>query len=237
MAFQFGEVSIPLGEVQMIYQRSSFLKYAAMTNGTRYLEEDMTKQAERIKKTLAGSPPSLEALPKLEKIRKKLMTFGRYTGLQKLDGVVNTVSEYLRANPEAKAIIFCYYADTMVRLMDITKKEFGTKTIYPGTGPDAVQQKMDLFKGITASNTKSKSKKKTRIIVADIRASNPVLDYSPADHVFFAECAWEPQLNADALKLAKSKKKQQVTFISLSSSLDEQLNKVIKPEVEKLTKG
>lgn len=155
----------------------------------------------------------------------QLATFRRLSGVAKAD----PVAEMLAADFETgldKTIVFAYHRQVIERLLT-QLAPYGAVAIYGGMTGNQKEHALQRFNGNPA----------TRVLVGQLNAVGTAIDAVVAADVVFAELAWVPADNAQALKRAHrigQKRRVRVRFPSLAGTIDETITNVLRRKVRLL---
>ena len=151
--------------------------------------------------------PSLMAMPKITKLRQHLEQL-------KLDFLIESVQSL---PPDAKAIIFCEYMDTVEALRQAFK-DSGTGCVSL-VGSDAPKKRMaavDAFQGDAG----------VRVFIGTTMAAGVGITLTAANYVFFASLPWTPALKRQAEDRAYRSGQQRDVFVIIplvAGTIDEKV--------------
>lgn len=130
---------------------------------------------------------SRDGLAALSALSASVSTLRRYTGIQKVDGVVELLRGELEAKALNKVVVFAIHMHVIDGIRE-GLRNFGAVTIYGGTPPQKRQRHIDNFM----------KRKDCRVLVCNIHAAGTAINLTSAHEVVFAEQAWVPGDNAQA---------------------------------------
>lgn len=214
----YNEIFLKPGKVDLIMCQS-FRGYVVPSDMTHLLEKQMEKELGVFQGIVNGGFTD-EAMRALEANAKNIMTLRRYNSMQKVEPVVELVSEELRANAYAKIVIFAIHRDTVVNLQEKLSKEFGAVLLFGGTKSSRIIDRVDKFQ-----NTE-----KCRVMVAQLHAAGTSLTFTAANQVMFVDQDWVPGNNAQAAARCHrigQKKPVTVRCVALEHSIDQHISAIL----------
>lgn len=149
------------------------------------------------------------------RISNSLSTLRRYTGLQKMEGVLAYQTQELFDNDYQKLVIFGVHRELLETVFRRHEK-FGARLLYGGLTSAKKESAIKNFQ----------QNPKCRVLVCNIDSGKEAIDLSVADHIDFIEQSWVPSDNAQAsLRCSKLGKRNPVfvRFFGIANSFDDRL--------------
>jgi SWI/SNF-related matrix-associated actin-dependent regulator 1 of chromatin subfamily A len=174
-----------------------------------------------------GAQIGTSSLRMLEAVAGSVSKLRMYTGLQKIDAVVELVTKELEAKAYNKIVIFAIHRDVIETLRHKLRK-FWPATVYGGTDPHKKQKHVDRFQNNPTCN----------VFIGNIQAAGTNITLTAAHQVLFIEQSWVPGENAQAaMRCHRLGQKHPVTvrFVGLADSIDEKIMYVLKRKAKELT--
>lgn len=169
---------------------------------------------------LEGKGTDTAVVEALKMGAKSIATLRRYSGLQKVEPIIQLVSEELESKAYEKIIIFAVHRN-VVELLRQGLSIYGAVTVYGGTDPKKVQKKVDAFQ----------NDKRTRVFIGNIQSAGTGITLTAANEVLLAETGYVPADIAQAVKRSHrigQEKPVRVRTVSLSGSLDMRVNEIVR---------
>jgi SWI/SNF-related matrix-associated actin-dependent regulator 1 of chromatin subfamily A len=221
----YQDVVVEPGAVEIGYCRT-FARYILSPNGVEELAADLEREMGILNGILdehlgKGAKFSYEALKAIEAHAKSIMTVRRYTGLQKIEPVIDLVSAELRADPKQKIVIFGVHRDTVEILRDRLAKEFGAVLVYGGSKPSRIQDRVEKFQ----------LEPKCRVFIGNIQAAGTSITLTAADQVLFIEQSFVPgDMAQAAMRCHRVGQTRPVTvrFVGLANSIDQYIAEILR---------
>lgn len=204
-----------------------FPEYVMLKDTTHELYELLAKQTKLVEDVADTVRLGRDGMKVLEGLAKSISTLRRYTGLQKVQSVIELVKEELITSQYEKIVIFAVHRGVIKGLQD-SLREFKPVTLYGGTPPEKRQKHIDNFQ----------KNPRCRIFIGQIQASGTAITLTAANQVIFIEQDWVPGNNAQAAKRCHrigQEKPVFVRFISLKDSYDERISQILKRKTAELT--
>lgn len=215
--------AIPPGEVDINVQ-SSFIKY--VYEGLPSLEDRLNSERALIDAILK-SASKMDAMTALESLSKSVSTLRRYTGLQKVPGVLEIVTDELENDVYQKIVIFAIHRDVITMLHE-TLVKYGAVTLFGGHPPEKKQRNIDKFQ----------NDPRCRVMIANINAAGTSIDLIAAHHVLFIEQSWVPGDNAQAVMRVHRHGQLNTVFVrtyAIADSIDERISQQLAKKTRDLT--
>jgi len=175
-----------------------------------------------ILRSMAGGEAGIAALGAAQ---PALATLRRYTGLQKAYPVIELIKNEMEAGQD-KIVLFCIHK-RLIELLEMELKEFNPVTLYGGTPAHKRQIRVNKFQ----------NNPKCRIFIGQIQACGTAVTLTSANQVLFVEADWVPANNAQAAMRVHrigQKRNVLVRFVTLTNSLDQRIQKVLKAKTADL---
>ncbi len=220
----YSHVVVEAGDVDFDCE---FPEYTILKDRTHELHELLNKQLKLVDDITEIARLGKDGMKVLEGLAKSVSTLRRYTGLQKLQAVVEMVEEELMMGNYEKVVIFAIHRGVIKTLRDRLTK-FKPVTLYGGTPPEKRQAHIDKFQ----------KNPKCRVFIGNIQASGTAITLTAANQVIFIEQDWVPGNNAQAAKRCHrigQEKPVFVRFISLKDSYDERISQILKRKTAELS--
>lgn len=213
----------------------SFVRFTLNEDGldelTKILEEEIGVVA-GIVKGKNGPELTFEAVKALEANAKSIMTLRRYTGLQKVQPVVDLISDELENNAYDKIVLFAVHRDTVECLSHALKK-FGAVHIYGGSKPERIAARVEKFQ----------TDPKCRVFIGNIQSAGTSITLTAANQVMFVEQSFVPgDMNQAAMRCHRVGQTKPVTvrFVGLENSIDAYISSIVRrkaAEIAQLVDG
>ena len=162
----------------------------------------------------------------LAAMNAKVAASRRYTGLQKVDAIVEIITAELEANLYEKIVIFAVHRDVIMTIRN-RMQAFKAVTLFGGIEANKRERFIRDFQ----------TKPNHRVIVANIQAAGTAITLTAANQVAFAECSWVPAENAQAaMRVHRIGQTKPVTvrFFGLANSSDERVARVLRRKTRDL---
>jgi SWI/SNF-related matrix-associated actin-dependent regulator 1 of chromatin subfamily A len=162
----------------------------------------------------------------LAAMNAKVAASRRYTGLQKVDAIIEIITAELEANLYEKIVIFAVHRDVIMTIRN-RMQAFKAVTLFGGVEPNKRERFIRDFQ----------TKDNHRVIVANIQAAGTAITLTAANQVAFAECSWVPAENAQAaMRVHRIGQTKPVTvrFFGLADSSDERVARVLRRKTRDL---
>lgn len=172
-----------------------------------------SREVELIRRTLEE-----KGVEGLREIAPQVATLRRYTGMVKVQGVVDWVREFLD-NGGGKIVLFAHHREVIAQI----RQHVGELhcCIDGSFTPEQRQWQVDMFN----------ENADRRVFIGQIQAAGEGIDLSAADEMIFVESSWVPKDNAQAawriMNLAQGRPKL-VRFATLAGSIDEQVSRAVR---------
>jgi SWI/SNF-related matrix-associated actin-dependent regulator 1 of chromatin subfamily A len=203
-----------------------FCNYVLPVDRTKDLEEILERELGVINGITDGGFTD-EAMRALEANAKNIMTLRRYNSMQKVDPVIDLVSEELDSKAYKKIVIFAIHRDTLVVLQQKLSKKYGAVLIFGGTKPSRMQDRIDAFQNTA----------KCRIFIAQLHCAGTSLTLTASDQVLFVDLDWVPGNNHQAAARCHrigQTKPVTVRSIALEHSIDQHISKILSRKTREL---
>lgn len=153
-----------------------------------------------------------------------------YVGLQKVQSVVQMVSDEIEAGAYDKIVLFAMHRHVIVDLHERFKaKGFKPVMIFGGTDPANRERYIRKFQTNPAC----------RVFIGQIQAAGTAITLTAAHHVGFVESSWVPGDNAQAaMRVHRIGQTQPVSvrFFALANSSDEKIQQVLRRKTRDITR-
>lgn len=206
----------------------SFTEWVIPEDRRDELRQKLEREMELLK-TLVPDTPGLSPnlIQALEATAPSVSTLRRYTGLQIVPGVVETIKSELAAGAYKKIVIFAIHRDVIERLRE-GLKDYGAVTIYGGTPAEKRQRHIDNFQ----------NNPQCKVIICNILAAGTAITLTAADHVDVVEPDWVPGNNAQAIMRVHRIGQTSPVFVrfwALANSVHTRVNAALKRKTRDLT--
>jgi SWI/SNF-related matrix-associated actin-dependent regulator 1 of chromatin subfamily A len=211
LVVEAGAVDIAGDDVLFHYMRE---------NRMQDLEVKLELEKRLLDGMLAGNGADTAVIEALKLGAKSIATLRRYSGLQKVDPIIELVSQELEAKAYGKIIIFAVHRN-VVELLRQGLSIYGAVTVYGGTDPKKVQKRVDAFQ----------NDQRTRVFIGNIQSAGTGITLTAANEVLLAETGYVPADIAQAVKRAHrigQDKPVRVRTVSLAGSLDMRVNEIVR---------
>lgn len=161
---------------------------------------------------------TLQSMPKITKLRQHLESL-------KIDFIVESIQ---CLPPDAKALVFCEYMDSVDALREALKAEgIGCVSLVGSDSPRKRMKAIDEFQGNPA----------TRVFIGTTMAAGVGITLTAANYVFFASLPWTPALKRQAEDRAYRSGQKRDVFVIIPivpGTIDEQVFALLdsKKEIE-----
>ena len=213
----FVDIDVESSLIQWLWPVDRRKELLEQLNKERQLLEDVTGQA--------GFGPGGMRL--LEAMAQSVSTLRRYSGLQKVEPVVELIASELENNAYEKVVIFALHRDVIEGLR-VRLKAYKPVTLYGKTPPEQRQKNIDKFM----------REPKYRVFIGNIHAAGTAITLTAAHNVVFIEQDWVPGNNAQAAMRCHrigQTKPVLVRFIGLAGNIDEKVSRILKQKARDLT--
>ncbi len=146
-------------------------------------------------------------------------TFRRLSGMAKVRPVADMLTEDLE-NGLDKCVLFCYHR-AVIEAFRVRFEKYGAVVVAGGSSPRSKKLAIDAFNGSAS----------TRVFIGQIDACSTSIDLVSGADVVFAEAAWTPSDNFQALKRCHrigQLRPVRVRFPSLAGTIDEAISNTLK---------
>lgn len=185
-------------------------------------------QEEAVKNALIREKKILDEAPSYIEVQDSVSTLRKFTGLQKVKGVVNLIGEELTNGAYQKIVIFAWHREVVKGIRDGLRDRGHRGVIFYGAMGHGAKRR-----AISAFNLDDRCK----VFVANIKAAGLGLDLTVAHQVFFAEFDWTPGNNAQAaMRCHRVNQKADTVFVRISG-LKGSFDEVIASTVRRKEKG
>lgn len=169
--------------------------------------------------------PEKDRVSMLPGIDSSVSVLRRYTGMQKVQAVVEMVKNELD-NGLDKIVIFAVHRDVIVTLRD-GLKDYNALLLFGGTPPEKRQRHIDKFQNSA----------KHRVFVGQIHACGVAISLTAANEILFVESDWVPANNAQAMMRVYRKgqtRPVRARFVSLEGSIDKDIQLALRRKTKNL---
>jgi SWI/SNF-related matrix-associated actin-dependent regulator of chromatin subfamily A-like protein 1 len=197
-------------------------------DGNLALANALATEENYVKTMLDATGNRVDALPGLAALAGNVPKLRRYVGLQKVQPLVELLTEELAADPTMKVVIFAVHLGVITELQERLRK-FGAVSLYGGTPIERRDRHINSFQ----------NNPKCRVFVGQVIAAGTAITLTAAHQVVFAECDWVPANNAQAaMRCHRIGQTRPVTvrFASVADSIDERVQRVLTRKTRDLTK-
>jgi SWI/SNF-related matrix-associated actin-dependent regulator 1 of chromatin subfamily A len=222
----FERIVVPTGEVDLDIQ-SSFVQYVFPHDRRHELADKLRHENDLLHTIIKQTRTGNEGLGAIQAMYNSISTLRRYTGLQKVQAVIEMVTEELKAKAYKKVVIFAIHRD-VIESLRVGLIKYSPVTLYGGTDPQKRQKNVDKFQG----------KAKYKIFIGNIQAAGTAITLTAAHHVIFIEQDWVPGNNAQAaMRCHRIGQVHHVSvrFVGLADSLDERISLILAHKAKLLT--
>lgn len=230
----FGEVTVLPGEVPLV-ETATFFDYVYPNDRTPELNVKMAKEHNLLAMNLqalkkseryqgAFNDHTTATIKMLEALAGSVSTLRRYNGLQKVDAVVEMLTEELDSDAYEKVVIFCVHRD-VIEILRRRLEKYGPVTLYGKTSPASKQRNVDRFQ----------NNPNCRVFIGNILAAGTAVTLTASNQVVFVEQEWTPGHNAQAaMRCHRIGQTRPVTvrFITIAGSIDEKINAILRRKTQ-----
>ena len=224
----YQDVIVQPGPVELMMAQS-FVKYTLHEDGPEMLAKALEDELGVLNGIIGkGKDATLswEAVKALESAAKSIMTLRRYTGLQKIQPVVDLISDELNNNAYSKIVLFAVHRDT-VEVLRIKLKKFNANVIYGGSKPRRIEQRVKLFQ----------ENPKYRVLIGNIQSAGTTLTLTAANQVMFVEQSFVPgDMDQAAMRCHRIGQDKPVTvrFVGLADSIDQYIAAIVRRKTQEI---
>lgn len=215
----YQDVIVSPGQVKIAHCRV-FAKWLYPTDRQDELAQVLEEQIGIIGGIFKGGFTD-EAMEGLKARAKSISTLRMWTGLQKVQPVIELVSAELKAKAYEKIVLFTWHKDVSNALFFALKKPFGATTVYGGTDPEKLEIRVNAFNKSRAN----------RVLIANIQTAGTSINLTAANQAMFVESSFVPadihQAAARCHRIGQTKPVT-VRFVSLANSLDQRINEILR---------
>jgi SWI/SNF-related matrix-associated actin-dependent regulator 1 of chromatin subfamily A len=224
-AISFHDVVVDAGEVD-VGGDDKLLEYVR-ENRLQDLDVRLELEEKLMNELLAGGGADTAIIEALKLGAKGIATLRRYNGLQKVQPVINLVSNELENWDYEKIVIFAVHRN-VVELLRQGLAAYGAVTVYGGTDPKKVQKKVDAFQ----------NDKRTRIFIGNIQSAGTAITLTAANEVLLVETGYVPADIMQAIHRVRrigQTKPVRARLVSLSNSTDQKVNEIVRKKATELS--
>lgn len=208
----FSELVVPAGDVDL--EINFFPQWANGPDGPAILKRQLDSQyCTAVNAYDQAVKDGRNPFPILEAIAEQTSLWRRYTGLQKVPGVVEKVAAELEAGAYRKIVIFAWHKAVIDRLREGLVK-FDPVTLFGGTPAEKRQKNIDRFQ----------NRGSCRVFIGQVLAAGTAIDLSAASNGLIVEPSWVPGENAQAAaRMDGPNQKEQISMqiVSVAGAFDE----------------
>ncbi len=222
----YGEVVVKPGKVDLLMSQS-FRRWVIPVDHTPDLEKILETEL-GVMHGIVKNGFTRQAMSALEGAAKSIMTLRRYTSLQKIEPVIDLLSEELDSGAYRKIVIFAIHRDTIISLQERLSKKYGAVLVFGGSKPTRVTDRIAAFQNPNS---------KCRVFIAQIHAAGTSLTLTAADQVLFIDQDFVPGNNAQAAARCHrigQTRPVTVRFVSLANSIDQHISAMLKRKTEEI---
>jgi SWI/SNF-related matrix-associated actin-dependent regulator 1 of chromatin subfamily A len=164
----------------------------------------------------------------LVSIPDSVSTLRKFTGLQKVQPLIEMVSHEIINGAYDKIVIFAVHQEVIENLAE-GLRAFGVVKLYGKTPAKERQENIDAFQ----------NDKATRVFIGNITAAGTAITLTASCQVLFAELSWTPGDNAQGAMRAHRRGQTRPVFVrmaTLPDSIDQSVTRVLKRKTEELTR-
>lgn len=224
----YEDVVVKPGPVKLIYC-ASLRKFVVPVDRTEDLVKAIEAQLGVVEKAIHTYKHLPDGIMKgLASIAPSIGLLRQYNGAQKVDPVIELVSQELDNLQYPKIVLFAYHVDVVEGLLAGLKK-YGAATIYGGTRPDRFEKRVSDFQ----------TRRRNQVLICNIQSAGTSLNLTAANQVMFVEQDWVPGNNAQAaMRCHRIGQKSPVTvrFVGLAGSFDQYLAQMLRRKTEEINK-
>lgn len=220
----YGDITVNPGHVELIMCKS-FAKYVCPVDRSGDLIKDLEREMGVVNGIVKGKFTDA-AMKALEANAKSIMTLRRYNSMQKVEPVVELISQELKDNAYQKIVIFAIHRDTIVNLQDKLSK-FGAVLVFGGSKPSRMEDRIKKFQ----------TEKRTRVFIAQLHTAGTSLTLTAADQVMFVDLDWVPGNNLQAAaRCHRIGQTRPVTVrsVMLANSIDQHISSILSRKTAEL---
>lgn len=222
----YSDVVVEAGLVDIGIE-ASFAHYIFPVDKTKELFQELDQQRSLVKSMVDTAGLGKDGMAALAAMAQSVSTLRRYVGLQKVQPVVDMITEELETGAYEKVVLFAVHRDVIEGLRAKLSK-FKPVTIYGGTDPERRTRNIDKFQ----------NNPKCKIFIGNIQAAGTAITLTAAHNVIFVEQDWVPGNNAQAAMRCHrigQKNTVFVRFVGLADSIDEKVAQVLKRKTRDIT--
>lgn len=206
-----------------------FCEYVMTKDNSQELYTKLDAQRARLKDVVDTYGEGEKGVSILEHVFDSVATLRRYTGLQKINGVVKLVNKELENGDYHKIVIFCLHKDVIKALQrEFTALGWGVVTLYGGTPPKKRQKNIDKFQ----------TKPTCTIFIGQVQAAGVAITLTAAAEVLMVEWMFTPGLNAQAVMRVHRRTQLspvRVRFATIKDSIDNKISNAYMRKARELT--
>ncbi len=221
----FSELVVPAGPVDL--EINFFPQWANGPDGPAILKRTLDEQyCQAVNAYDTAVKDGKDPFPILEAIAEQTSLWRRYTGLQKVPGVVEKVAAELEAGAYRKIVIFAWHKAVIDRLRE-GLQQFDPVTLFGGTPAAKRQKNIDRFQ----------NRGNCRVFIGQILAAGTAIDLSAASNGLIIEPSWVPGENAQAAaRMDGPAQKEQISMqiVSVAGAFDERQASVLLKKIRTL---
>lgn len=189
---------------------------------TLYLDGVLSRELSVLSKELSGQiEAALEAdgVEGLATLAPHVAKLRRLTGMLKIDGVVETVTN--EVTHDGKIVLFAYHTAVIEALeQQLRDAGFGVVVVDGHTPASARQNRVEAFQGDPSYN----------VFIGQLTAAGTGLTLTAASESIIVESSWVPAENEQAamrIHRIGQKRACRVRFATLADSIDEKINRAV----------
>jgi SWI/SNF-related matrix-associated actin-dependent regulator 1 of chromatin subfamily A len=228
----FDDVVLEPGEISNYWIEQYLTRWIMPEDNTKGLYQEIDREQTLVASLLGQvgfnkHTPSGAGMQALEALAKSVSTLRQFTGLQKVKGTVELVTQELESGAYEKIVIFAIHRGVIEELRQQLKK-FKPVTLYGGTDPKTRQKNIDKFQ----------KNPRCKVFIGNIHAAGVAITLTAAHNVLFVEQDWVPGNNAQAAMRCHrigQTKPVYVRFAGLANSIDEKIAQVLKRKTRDLS--
>ena len=221
----YSDILVPKGPVHLFFSRK-FFKYSISKTGPADLKAVLEKEYGIVANITNGvfSDATFEAI---KAQASSISSLREYVALQKIQPIIDLVSEELKAGAYRKIVIFCHHRCSVLGIQ-MGLRQFGAVTMYGGT-PEKKKEKH--LKKFQTSNM-------CRILIATIGSCGTSVNLTQCNQVLFAEQTFVP---ADMEQAAKrchrigQKEPVRVRFVAVDDGVDQHVARILRRKTAELS--
>jgi len=221
----FHDVVVDAGEIDLNAD-DKFMEYV---REGRLGDLDVKLELERklLQQILDGNGASTNIIEALKMVAKGIATLHRYSGLQKVQPVVELVNQELESGAYEKIVIFAVHRNVVEGLRQ-QLSQWNPVTVYGGTDPKKVEKRIASFQ----------NDKRTRVFIGNIQSAGTGITLTASSEILMVETNYVPADIMQAIHRVRrigQTKHVRARIVSLSNSIDQKINEIVRKKAAELS--